>query len=136
GLIMMGRDADHIPEGSNRTLSQLIQSAVFPLMQGSPEVHTIAAKARAMGRLLQPELKELAGRIRADADALAAALSRRGYGAVGGGRDTPSVLFRVPPHPSGLAAERALASCHILVNKNKIPGATRGATVASGVRLG
>src|SRR5690606_28763332 len=55
GLIMMGRDADHIPEGSNRSLSQLIQSAVFPLMQGSPEVHTIAAKARAMGRLLQPE---------------------------------------------------------------------------------
>lgn len=136
GLIMMGRDADHIPEGSNRSLSQLLQSAVFPLMQGSPEVHTIAAKARAMGRLLQPEFKELAGRIRADADALAAALSRRGYEVIGGGTDNHIVLFRVPPHLNGLAAERALESCHILVNKNKIPGDTRGATVASGVRLG
>ncbi|MFI2782679.1 serine hydroxymethyltransferase [Streptomyces sp. ALB3] len=136
GLIMMGRDAGHVPEGSTRTLAQLIQSAVFPLMQGSPEVHTIAAKARAMGRLLQPEFRELAGRIRADADALAASLSHRGYEVIGGGTDNHIVLFRVPPHLDGLTAERALESCHILVNKNKIPGDTRGATVASGVRLG
>ncbi|MEU2180422.1 serine hydroxymethyltransferase [Streptomyces thermolilacinus] len=136
GLIMMGRDADHVPEGGTKSLSQLIQSAVFPLMQGSPEVHTIAAKARAMGRLLQPEFKELAGRIRTDADALAASLSRRGYEVIGGGTDNHIVLFRVPPHLDGRAAERALESCHILVNKNKIPGDTRGATVASGVRLG
>src|SRR5690606_31891194 len=73
---------------------------------------------------------------RADADALAAALSRRGYEVIGGGTDNHIVLFRVPPHLNGLAAERALESCHILVNKNKIPGDTRGATVASGVRLG
>ncbi|WP_051722475.1 serine hydroxymethyltransferase [Streptomyces albus] len=136
GLIMMGRDADRTGDGDSRTLSQRIQSAVFPLMQGSPEVHTIAAKARAMGRLLRPEFKELAGRIRADADALASALSRRGYEVIGGGTDNHIVLFRVPPHLNGLAAERALESCHILVNKNKIPGDTRGATVASGVRLG
>lgn len=136
GLIMMGRDADRISDDGSRTLSQLIQSAVFPLMQGSPEVHTIAAKARAMGRLLQPEFRELARRIRDDADALAASLSRRGYEVIGGGTDNHIVLFRVPPHLNGLAAERALESCHILVNKNKIPGDTRGATVASGVRLG
>ncbi|GGP99453.1 serine hydroxymethyltransferase [Streptomyces roseolilacinus] len=136
GLIMMGRDADRTGDDSPRTLSQRIQSAVFPLMQGSPEVHTIAAKARAMGRLLQPEFKELARRIRDDADALAASMSRRGYEVIGGGTDNHIVLFRVPPHLDGLSAERALESCHILVNKNKIPGDTRGATVASGVRLG
>ncbi|MFJ8694992.1 serine hydroxymethyltransferase [Streptomyces roseolilacinus] len=136
GLIMMGRDADRTGDDGSRTLSQRIQSAVFPLMQGSPEVHTIAAKARAMGRLLQPEFKELARRIRDDADALAASMSRRGYEVIGGGTDNHIVLFRVPPHLDGLSAERALESCHILVNKNKIPGDTRGATVASGVRLG
>jgi glycine hydroxymethyltransferase len=133
---MMGRDADRTGDDGSRTLSQRIQSAVFPLMQGSPEVHTIAAKARAMGRLLQPEFKELARRIRDDADALAASMSRRGYEVIGGGTDNHIVLFRVPPHLDGLSAERALESCHILVNKNKIPGDTRGATVASGVRLG
>ncbi|MFJ3278573.1 serine hydroxymethyltransferase [Streptomyces halstedii] len=136
GLIMMGRDADELSGDGRRTLSQLIQSAVFPLMQGSPEVHTIAAKARAMGRLLQPEFRELAGRVRADAEALATAMSRRGYEVIGGGTDNHIVLFRVPPHLNGLAAERVLESCDILVNKNKIPGDTRGAAVASGVRLG
>ncbi|MCE7082631.1 serine hydroxymethyltransferase [Streptomyces sp. ST2-7A] len=136
GLIMMGRDADRLGDDDSRTLSQRIRSAVFPMMQGSPEVHTIAAKARAMDRLLQPGFGELAQRIRDNADALAASLARRGYDVIGGGTDNHIVLFRVPPHLNGVVAERALESCHILVNKNKIPGDTRGATVASGVRLG
>lgn len=136
GLIMMGRDADALSADGKRTLSQRIQSAVFPMMQGSPEVHTIAAKARAMGRLLDPGFRELAERIRDNADALAERLVARGYEVIGGGTDNHIVLFRAPDHLNGVIAERALESCDILVNKNKIPGDTRSATVASGVRLG
>ncbi|MGP3947716.1 serine hydroxymethyltransferase [Streptomyces sp. 7N604] len=136
GLIMMGSDADALSDDGSRTLSQRIQSAVFPMMQGSPEVHTIAAKARALGRLLEPGFRELAQRIRTNADALADGLIQRGYEVIGGGTDNHIVLFRVPSGLNGVVAERALEACDILVNKNKIPGDTRGATTASGVRLG
>ncbi|WP_334605789.1 serine hydroxymethyltransferase [Micromonospora sp. CPCC 205546] len=136
GLIMMGRDADTTTGDGGRTLAQRIDSAVFPMMQGSPEVHTIAAKARAMSRLLDPGFRQLAQRIRGNADALARALTARGYELVGGGTDNHIVLFRVPSGLDGLVAERALESCDILVNKNKIPGDTRTAAVGSGVRLG
>ncbi|GAA1770476.1 serine hydroxymethyltransferase [Nonomuraea bangladeshensis] len=136
GLIMMGRDADVLSDDGVRTLAQRVQSAVFPLLQGSPEVHTIAAKARALGRLLDPAFRDLARRIRANADALARSLAGRGYEVVGGGTDNHIVLFRVPGGLTGADAERALELCDILVNKDKIPGDTRGATTTSGVRLG
>jgi glycine hydroxymethyltransferase len=136
GLIMMGRDADTIPPTSNRALSELVQSAVFPMMQGSPAVQVIAAKARAMGRLLKPEFRDLAARIRSNADALAENLVRRGYRVIGGGTDNHMVLFEVPDPLNGVIAERALEACGILVNKNKLPGDRRSAAVASGVRLG
>lgn len=135
-LIMIGRDADIPGPDGTRTLSQLIQSAVFPLMQGSPEVHTIAAKARAMGRLLEPEFRELAQRIKSNAAALAHELLARGYEVISGGTDNHIVLFRVPPKLNGETATRLLEHCGILVNKNKIPGDYRGATTASGLRLG
>ncbi|MGW2150364.1 serine hydroxymethyltransferase [Nonomuraea bangladeshensis] len=121
-LIMMGRDADALSDDGVRTLAQRVQSAVFPLLQGSPEVHTIAAKARALGRLLDPAFGDLARRIRANADALARSLAGRGYEIVGGGTDNHIVLFRVPGGLTGATAERALELCDILVNKNKIPG--------------
>lgn len=136
GLIMMGRDANAKAPGSQRTLSQSIQSAVFPLMQGSPEVHAIAGKARALGRLLQPSFHTLARRIRTNADALAAHLSALGYDVVGGGTDNHIVLIRLPSHLAGEAAAKALESCEILANKNKVPGDQRGATSASGLRFG
>lgn len=136
GLIMMGRDADQVSDDGKRSLSERIQSAVFPLMQGSPEPHTIAGKARAMARLLEPAFYDLALRIRSNADALAAALMAHGYELVGNGTDNHIVLFRVPQHINGLIAQKALESCGILVNKNKIPGDQRGAMTASGVRLG
>ncbi|MBD8900602.1 serine hydroxymethyltransferase [Rhodanobacter sp. DHG33] len=135
-LIMMGRDADSIGPDGIRSLSHGIQSAVFPLMQGSPEVHSIAAKARAMGRLLEPGFRDLARLIQANASELAAALLARGYDVISGGTDNHMVLFRVPPGLSGETATRALEYCGILVNKNKIPGDYRGAATTSGLRLG
>jgi glycine hydroxymethyltransferase len=136
GLIMMGRDADTLSDDGTRTLSQRIQSAVFPLMQGSPEVHTIAAKARAMARLMEPAFGELAHRICANAKSMALELQHRGYDVISGGTDNHIVLFRTPGHLNGHVAARALETCGILVNKNKVPGDTRSAAVASGVRLG
>jgi len=136
GLIMMGAEADTLGDDGKRTLSQKIQSAVFPLLQGAPEVHTIAAKARALGRVLQPEFVELMQRVRTNANALAAALSTRGYEVVGGGSDNHIVMFRVPEGLSGAIAERALEDCNIVVNRNKVPGDARGAAVGTGVRLG
>lgn len=136
GLIMMGEDADSIRHNSNKTLAQAIQSAVFPLVQGSPAVETIAAKARALARLQSPDFHALAQRIRDNADALAAALNRRGYHVIGGGTDNHIVLFEVPEHLSGMIAEKALEACGIIVNKNKLPNDKRAATVTSGIRLG
>jgi glycine hydroxymethyltransferase len=136
GLILMGRDADTLDADGKKTLSQRVQSAVFPLTQGSPAVHTIAAKARALGRLLDPAFCELAQLIKADAAALASALVARGYDVISGGTDNHIVLFRTPERLNGAIAEGALESCGILVNKNKVPGDNRPAAVASGIRLG
>ncbi|BDU21547.1 serine hydroxymethyltransferase [Dyella sp. GSA-30] len=135
-LILIGRDAESKGPDGSKTLSQIIQSAVFPLMQGSPEVHTIAAKARAMGRLLEPSFRELAHRIKSNAATLAHELQLRGYEVIGGGTDNHIVLFRLPAGLNGEVATRALEHCGILVNKNKIPGDFRGAATASGLRLG
>ncbi|WP_372422065.1 serine hydroxymethyltransferase [Salinarimonas chemoclinalis] len=136
GLILMGRDADTPSDDGKRTLSQRIQSAVFPMMQGSPEVHTITAKAVALGRLKRPEFAERAQRILANSRILAADLMQRGYDVISGGTDNHIVLFRVPDGITGETAERVLEACGILVNKNKIPSDARGARIASGVRLG
>jgi len=136
GLIMMGRDAQAKGAGGGRTLSQLIQSAVFPLMQGSPEVHAIAGKARAMGRLLEPSFRSLAQRIRDDADALAMSLAERGYEIVSGGTDNHIVLVRLPASLQGDVAAKALEACDILANKNKVPGDTLAAATTSGLRFG
>lgn len=136
GLILMGRDADTISDDGRTSLSARIQRAVFPMMQGSPEVHTIAGKAVALERLLDPEFKERARLIQDNARVLASELADRGYDLVGGGTDNHIVLFATPRGLTGEMAERALESCGVLVNKNKLPSDTRSARTASGVRLG
>jgi glycine hydroxymethyltransferase len=137
GLIMMGRDAHTVGPDGKRTLAEVIQSGVFPLMQGAPMLHTIAAKARALARVTSPEFAELAARIQGNAAALAEALVRRGYRIVTGGTDNHIVLVDVGERGiSGLVAEQALERCDIVVNRNKLPGDTRPARVTSGIRLG
>jgi glycine hydroxymethyltransferase len=137
GLILMGRDAHTIGPDGERTLAQVIQSGVFPLMQGAPMLHIIAAKARALARVASPEFAVLAARIQGNAAELAAALARRGYRIVTGGTDNHIVLVDVGERGmSGLVAERALEHCDIVVNRNKVPGDARPARVTSGIRLG
>jgi glycine hydroxymethyltransferase len=137
GLVLMGRDHDAPAPDGRGTLAALVQRAAFPYFQGTPSLAAIAAKASALARAASPEFGEVARRITAGARALAAALEARGYTLVSGGTDNHIVLVDLTARGlTGVIAERALESCAIVVNRNRIPGDRRGATVTSGVRFG
>lgn len=137
GLILMGRDADCPAAGSTSTLSELVQRAVFPLVQGAPAPHTIAAKARALARITTPAFRQLARSIVANARSLAAAFVAKGYNVVSGGTDSHIVLLDVGARElTGAVAEGALEQSDVIVNRNKVPGDRRAARVTSGIRLG
>ena len=137
GLILMGRDFDRPIPGSERTFRTMAQKGVFPFFQGAPKLNSIAAKARALDRVLQPEFRALMERIVEDARALAETFTGLGYDVVTGGTDNHLVVMDVASRGvSGLVAERALEDCSIVVNKNRIPGDSKPPMVTSGVRLG
>ena len=137
GLILSGRDFDQRVPGQRGTFSDLVQRAVFPLVQGTPILNAIAAKARALAIVATPQFKELARMIVADAQALANGFLRKGYRVLTGGTDNHMVLIDVSVHGlTGAIAERALEQCGVVVNKNRIPNDTRRPLVASGVRFG
>ncbi len=137
GLILMGRDYDRQLPGSKRTLAMMTQKGVFPFFQGAPKLNSIAAKARALDRVLDPGFKDLMQRIVDDARALAATFTELGYRVITGGTDNHLVVIDVgSTGVTGLVAERALEDCHIVVNKNRIPGDQRPPMVTSGVRIG
>ena len=137
GLVLMGRDHDAPAPDGRGTLSDLVQRAAFPFFQGTPDLAAIAAKASALARVATPEFRETARRITAGARALAEALAARGYALVSGGTDNHIVLVDLTARGlTGVVAERALEACGIVVNKNRVPGDRRSATVASGVRFG
>lgn len=137
GLILMGPDADGPGLDGRRSLADLVQAAVFPFFQGTPRMNTIAAKARALAVVDTPAFGRLARRVAADARALAETLAGCGWSVLTGGTDNHLVLVDVGRRGlTGLIAERALESCGVIVNKNKIPGDPRPAHVTSGVRFG
>jgi glycine hydroxymethyltransferase len=137
GLVLIGKDHDRPAPGGKRTLAELVQRAVFPFFQGTPNLSAIAAKARALGNLLRPEFKELAHRIVTGARALARCFVEMGYRVLTGGTDNHLLLLDVWERGlTGKIAEQALEECGIIVNKNKIPGDRKPALVTSGLRLG
>lgn len=136
GLILSGRDADTVVPGSDRTFRQLLQRAVFPFTQGAPALNIIAAKARALEIAAGEPFAERARLIRDSAAAMADEFIALGSDVVGGGTDNHIVLLDLGRSMSGLVAERALEECGIVVNKNRVPGDVRPATVTSGLRLG
>jgi len=137
GLILMGKDADQAAPRGKGTLANSIQRAVFPFFQGTPSLNVIAAKARALAMVQSPEFKSLARRIVRSARALAECFQDRGYRVLTGGTDNHMVFLDVAARGlSGVIAEQALQECNIIVNKNRIPGDSLPATVASGMRLG
>ncbi|MGH7570554.1 MAG: serine hydroxymethyltransferase, partial [Gemmatimonadota bacterium] len=119
-------------------LAKPIDKLVFPGIQGGPLMHVIAAKAVAFKEALEPEFRDYARQIVANAKTLAATLVERGYHVVTGGTD--SHLFLVDLRPSGeltgKEAEAALGEAGITVNKNTVPGETRSPFVTSGIRVG
>jgi len=118
-------------------LAKAVDKQVFPGTQGGPLEHVIAAKAVAFAEAASPEFRAYAGRVVANAQALAAALQERGYQVVSGGTDTH--LFLVDLRAKGLTgkdAEQRLDRAGITVNKNTIPGDPQSPFVTSGIRVG
>ena len=144
GVIMMGKDFPNpwgkkTPKGEIKMMSQLLDSAVFPGIQGGPLEHVIAAKAVAFGECLQPEYKEYQKQVQKNAKVLAQALIDRGFTIVSGGTDNHSMLVDLRtkyPDLTGKVAEKALVSADITVNKNMVPFDSRSAFQTSGIRLG
>ena len=144
GIILMGKDFENpwgkkTPKGVTKMMSALLNSAVFPGIQGGPLEHVIAAKAVAFGEALQPEFKEWALQVKKNAAKLADELIKRGFDIVSGGTDNHSMLVDLRskyPDLTGKVAENALVAADITVNKNMVPFDTRSAFQTSGIRLG
>lgn len=144
GIILMGKDFENpwglkTPKGEVKMMSQILNSAVFPGIQGGPLEHVIAAKAVAFNEVLQPEFKEWATQVQKNAKVLAEELMKRGFDIVSGGTDNHSMLVDLRskyPDLTGKVAEKALVAADITVNKNMVPFDTRSAFQTSGIRLG
>ena len=144
GVIMLGKDFENpwgktTKKGEVRMMSSLIDSAVFPGVQGGPLEHVIAAKAVAFGEALQPEYKVYQQRVKDNAAAMAQALIDLGYNVVSGGTDNHCILLDLRskfPDLTGKVAERVLVDADITANKNMVPFDSRSPFQTSGIRLG
>ena len=144
GIILMGKDFDNpwgltTPKGVIKKMSQIINSSVFPGVQGGPLEHCIAAKAVSFYEALQPEFKEYQKQVVANAAAMAEAFSEKGYKIVSGGTDNHLMLIDLRtkfPDLSGKVAEKELGKADITINKNMVPFDSRSAFQTSGIRVG
>ena len=144
GVILMGKDFENpwgktTPKGVTRMMSSLLDSAVFPGVQGGPLEHVIAAKAVAFGEALQPSFREYQLQVKKNAAALAKALMDKGYKIVSNGTDNHCILLDLRtkfPELTGKLAEKALVEADITANKNMVPFDSRSPFQTSGIRLG
>ena len=142
GIIMMRKDFENPfglkdVKGNIRMMSNLLDMAVFPGIQGGPLEHVIAAKAIAFGEILSDEFTDYANQVIKNSQALANALVEKGYHIISGGSDNHLVLIDLRnKNISGKKAEQALVLADITVNKNMVPYDDKSAFVTSGIRLG
>ena len=144
GIILMGEDFDDpqgrtTPKGEVKKMSQILDSSVFPGVQGGPLEHVVAAKAVAFFEALQPEFIEYQKQVVANAGAMCAEFLRRGYSVVSGGTDNHLMLIDLRgkfPALTGRIAEKELEKADITLNKNMVPFDTRSPFQTSGVRIG
>jgi len=144
GIILMGKDFPNpwgklTPKGEVKMMSALLDSAVFPGIQGGPLEHVIAAKAVSFSECLQPEFKVYQAQVQKNAAVLAKALIERGFTIVSGGTDNHSMLVDLRskfPDLTGKVAEKVLVQADITVNKNMVPFDSRSPFQTSGIRLG
>ncbi len=144
GIILLGKDFENpwgkkTPKGVTRMMSSLLDSAVFPGVQGGPLEHVIAAKAVAFSEALQPSYKEYQAQVKKNAAVMAQALMDKGYKIVSNGTDNHCILVDLRtkyPELTGKVAEKALVDADITANKNMVPFDSRSPFQTSGIRLG
>ncbi len=144
GIILMGKDFVNpwgitTPKGELKMMSSLLNSAVFPGIQGGPLEHVIAAKAVAFMEALRPEFKTYQAQVKKNAAAMAEAFVDLGYKVISNGTDNHLLLIDLRtkfPELSGKKAEKALVLSHITVNKNMVPFDSRSPFLTSGLRVG
>ncbi len=142
GLIMMGKDFDNpwgrkTKKGKPIKMSSILNSGVFPGMQGGPLEHVIAAKAVAFYEALQPEFKTYGQQVIANAQAMAQAFVDKDYQIISGGTDNHLMLIDLRnKNITGKEAEKALVNADLTVNKNMVPFDTRSPFITSGIRIG
>lgn len=144
GIILMGKDFPNpfgkkTPKGEVRMMSSLLNSAVFPGVQGGPLEHIIAAKAVAFHEALQPQFRDYQIQVRKNAAVMAKAMIERGYKIISDGTDNHCLLVDLRtkfPELTGKVAERVLVEADITANKNMVPFDSRSPFQTSGIRLG
>ncbi len=144
GIILMGKDFDNpwgktTPKGVVRKMSSLLNSAVFPGVQGGPLEHIIAAKAVSFLEALQPEYIEYQTQVQKNAKVMAEAFITKGYKVISGGTDNHSMLIDLRtkfPELTGKVAENTLVKADITINKNMVPYDSRSPFQTSGIRVG
>ena len=144
GIILIGKDFENpwgitTPKGAVKMMSQLIDSSVFPGVQGGPLEHVIAAKAVAFYEAMQPEYVEYQKQVIANAQAMCKAFMDRGYKVVSGGTDNHLMLIDLRTkyaNVTGRIAEKELVKADITLNKNMVPFDDRSAFQTSGFRIG
>ncbi|MFP4556848.1 MAG: serine hydroxymethyltransferase [Bacteroidales bacterium] len=144
GIILMGKDFENpwglkTLKGKVKTMAQVLNSSVFPGIQGGPLEHVIASKAVAFGEALQPEYKDYQTQVKKNADAMAKAFIAKGYKVVSGGTDNHSMLIDLRtkfPEITGKKVENTLVLADITINKNMVPFDSRSPFQTSGIRVG
>ncbi|MGF6845988.1 glycine hydroxymethyltransferase [Chitinophaga sp. W3I9] len=142
GMIMMGADFENpfglkTPKGETRLMSSLIDTAVFPGIQGGPLEHVIAAKAVSFFEILSDEYTVYANQILKNAQSMAKSFVGKGYEIISGGTDNHLMLIDLRnKNISGKKAEQTLVKADITVNKNMVPFDDKSAFVTSGIRIG
>jgi len=144
GIILLGKDFENpwgikTNKGEVRMMSSLLNSAVFPGVQGGPLEHVIASKAVSFFEALDPAFKKYQKQVKKNADTMARSFMTRGYKVISGGTDNHLMLIDLRtrfPEISGKKVENTLVLSHITVNKNMVPYDSRSPFLTSGLRVG
>lgn len=144
GIILLGKDFENpwgltTKKGELKMMSSLLDSAIFPGIQGGPLEHVIAAKAVAFGEALEPEYKDYQILVQKNARVMAQTFINKGYKVISGGTDNHSMLIDLRtkfPDLTGKKAENALVLADITINKNMVPFDSRSPFLTSGLRVG
>jgi len=144
GIILMGKDFENpwgltTPKGEIKMMSSLLNSAVFPGVQGGPLEHVIASKAVSFGEALQPSFRDYQVQVKKNAAVMAKAFIDKGYKVISDGTDNHLMLIDLRtkfPEVSGKKVENILVQAHITVNKNMVPFDSRSPFLTSGLRVG